>query len=164
MDSISETRLAAVYPELATKIRQIAEQLASEGIYIRVTAGLRTVEEQDSLYAQGRTSPGQVVTNARGGQSYHNFGMAVDCIPSVNDVNLPYEPDWNDSHPAWKRMIELAEAAGLNCGADWVHFKDMPHFQLTGKWPIGAPPDEALNLVNQSFQAVWDEAYGPVTT
>lgn len=165
MDSISETRLASVYPDLASKIRQMADQLASEGIYIRVTAGLRTIEEQDALYAQGRTTAGQVVTNARGGQSYHNFGMAVDCIPSQDGINLPYSPDWNDTHPAWKRMIEIAESLGLNCGADWAHFKDMPHFQLTGNWPVGEPPQEqALALLNQGMQAVWDEAYSTATT
>jgi peptidoglycan L-alanyl-D-glutamate endopeptidase CwlK len=159
MDDVSEERLAQVYPELAEKIRQMASTLTAANINIRVTAGLRTVAEQDELYAKGRTTPGPIVTNAKGGQSYHNLGMAVDIVPSVDAFDLPYLPDWDESHPAWKHMIKIGESLGLNCGADWEHFKDMPHFQLTGKWPVGEPPEEALNLLTNGIEQVWDAAY-----
>src|SRR5947209_4113201 len=105
MDSISEQRLAAIFPGLALKIQQLAAQLEDEGTLIRVTQGLRTVEEQDALYAQGRTAPGKIVTNCPGGLSYHNFGLAVDCVPSLPGDS--YIPDWNAGHPTWKRMEDI---------------------------------------------------------
>jgi len=159
MDSASETRLKAVLPALADKVRKMADLLAGEGILIRVTQGLRTVAEQDALYAQGRTKPGSIVTNCPGGHSYHNFGLAVDCCPSTHGPDQPFEPDWNESHPAWKAMVKAGESVGLNCGADWQHFKDVPHFQLTGKWPVGAPPAEARTLVAKGLPAVWQAAF-----
>jgi peptidoglycan LD-endopeptidase CwlK len=144
MDSVSEKRLASIYPVLAHKIKQIAAQLEDEGILIRVTQALRTIEEQDALYAQGRTAPGSIVTNCPGGHSYHNFGLAVDCVPSVPGDS--YIPDWNAEHPTWKRMEELGAALGLTVGAQWRSFPDAPHFQLTGKFPVGQPNDELRRI------------------
>src|SRR5512146_24015 len=103
MDAISEARLKLVCPLLATKIREMADLLAGEGIAIRVTQGLRTWAEQDALYAQSRTAPGPKVTNCKGGYSYHNFGLAVDCVP--DDIERDgFQPDWNVTHPVWQRM------------------------------------------------------------
>src|ERR1019366_5531638 len=87
MDNASEERLQLVCPQLADKVRQMAENLANQNIDIRVTQGLRTYAEQDALYAQGRTTPGRIVTNAKGGYSYHCFGLAIDCAPSLNGVD-----------------------------------------------------------------------------
>lgn len=160
MDQISEQRLRELYPALAEKIRQMAEALAAEGIYIRVTQGLRTVAEQDALYAQGRTAPGKIVTNCPGGHSYHNYGLAADCCPSTHGPGEPFAPDWNESHPAWKRMVQAGEAVGLNCGADWEHFKDVPHFQMTGRYPVGAPTDEVRAIASEhGLAAVWEAAF-----
>jgi peptidoglycan L-alanyl-D-glutamate endopeptidase CwlK len=155
MDSISEQRLAQVYPVLADKIRQIAATLQPEGIWIRVTQALRTVEEQDALFAQGRTAPGKVVTNCEGGHSYHNYGLAVDCVPSLPGDS--YIPDWNPEHPTWKRMEELGGALGLTVGALWRSFPDAPHFQISGRFPIGAPDDELRELFQGGgLEAVWN--------
>jgi peptidoglycan L-alanyl-D-glutamate endopeptidase CwlK len=154
MDTISEQRLAQVFPGLASKIQQLAAQLEDEGILIRVVQGLRTVEEQDALYAQGRTAPGKIVTNCRGGNSYHNFGLAVDCVPSVPGDT--YIPDWNAQHPTWKRMEELAAALGLQVGAQWRSFPDAPHFQINGRFPVGAPDDELRQIFQGGgLSAVW---------
>ena len=156
MDSVSESRLAQVMPALADKIRQLASQLEASGTYIRVVQGLRTTAEQDALYAQGRTAPGKIVTNCRGGYSYHNFGLAVDCVPSTQGPGQPYDPDWNESHPVWKQMIDAGVALGLTAGALWRSFPDAPHFQLTGRFPEGAPDDELRQLFAQGgFNAVW---------
>lgn len=157
MDSVSEQRLSQVYPALAAKIRQMADTLAGEGIEIRVVQGLRTTAEQDALYAQGRTAPGKIVTNCRGGHSYHNFGLAVDCVPSTQGPDQPYNPDWNNQHPAWQKMVDAGVALGLDSGAQWEHFKDFPHFQLTGPFPEGAPNAECQSLLaSKGMQAVWD--------
>ena len=158
MDAISEISLKDVYPPLAAKVRQMANMLVQENFMIRVTQGLRSWSQQDALYAQGRTAPGKIVTNCPGGYSYHNFSLAVDCVPSVGGVDTTYAPDWNADHPSWKRMEAVGQSLGLVSGATWRSFPDAPHFQLTGRFPEGAPDDEVRQLFKDGgAQAVWDE-------
>jgi len=159
MNQISQERLSMVCPELKDKICQLSTQLAAEGIYITVAQGLRTVEEQDALFAKGRDSAGnvvnkaQVVTNARGGHSWHNFGLAVDCYPVDKETG---GVDWNPQHPQWKRMEEIGVSLGLTSGANWERLVDAPHFQLTGRFPEAAPSDEVRELYKQGgLLAVW---------
>lgn len=160
MDAISEQRLKDLYPPFAAKVREMIETLAAEGIYVRVVQGLRTIAEQDALYAIGRTAPGHIVTNARGGSSFHNFGMAVDCVPSKGGPAEPYVPDWDSSKPTWVRMIEVGKGLGLTSGADWIHLPDHPHFQMTGNYPENKPPDDARQLAETSgLPAVWNAAF-----
>lgn len=157
MDKVSESRLAEVHTLLASKVRLMADILEHEGLEIRVVQGLRTIEQQDELYAMGRTKPGKIVTNCPGGKSYHNFGLAVDCIPSSHDPTKPFAPDWNPQHPVWKRMIQVGESVDLDSGATWNTFKDFPHFQFTGKFPEGEPDDELKALyASGGLPAVWD--------
>lgn len=159
MDAISEARLKDVHPVLAAKIRQMDDMLREEKIGIRVVQGLRSWNQQEALYAQGRTAPGPIVTNCRGGYSYHNFGLAVDCVPDEVSDDGKFTPDWNEKHHSWKRMIAVAESLGLHCGADWKTFKDYPHFQLNGRFPDGAPNEEVRQLFRDGgIQAAWDES------
>ena len=85
---------------------------------------LRTTEEQNALYAQGRTTPGKIVTNAKGGTSYHNFGLAIDLAEMIN----------NDTQVDWtydmSKLKPIAEKYNIEWGGDWVHIKDRPHFEL----------------------------------
>lgn len=153
MNPHSEALLAQVNPVLAAKVKMMAANLEAQGITIIVVQGLRTIEEQDALYAKGRTTPGKIVTNARGGQSWHNYGCACDCAPLNPDGSI----DWNASHPQWKAMEAAGMAVGLVSGANWVRFVDAPHFQLTGKFPEGAPDTETRELFKTGgLQAVWD--------
>lgn len=153
MNPHSEALLAQVNPVLAAKVKTMAANLAAQGITLIVSQGLRTIEQQDALYAQGRTAPGKIVTNAKGGQSWHNFGCAVDCDPLNPDGTI----DWNAQHPAWKAMEAAGVAVGLVAGANWVRFVDAPHFQLTGRFPEGAPDTEVRELYNTGgLEAVWD--------
>lgn len=114
--------------ELSSEIRLEAETflLSADlnGMHLRITQGHRSIEEQDKLYAQGRTSPGSIVTNARGGQSFHNYGLAFDVVEMKNG-----QPNWNAD---WNRIGQLGKGAGFEWGGDWQTFKDRPHFQKTG--------------------------------
>lgn len=121
------------------------------GIYLRRVETLRTYERSDYLYAQGRTRPGPIVTRARGGQSRHNFGGAVDYCPS-------YGPDgplvWAfDRDPklmaAMRRAAAIAKLYGIEWGGEWRDFPDLPHFQAADepslvdcrrRWPGGWKP------------------------
>lgn len=160
MNQSSQDRLKLVFPVLSDKIYKLSTLLAAEDIYIAVVQGLRTVAEQDALFAKGRDAEGnvinraKVVTNARGGHSWHNFGLAVDCAP----VDATGKIDWNPQHPQWKRMEELGMSLGLTSGANWIRLADAPHLQLTGRFPAGAPDDEVRALYAKGgLQAVWTE-------
>jgi len=156
MDSVSEARLQQVAPFLADKIHTLSTMLLQEGIDIRVVQGLRSWTEQDALYAQGRTTPGNIVTNVPGGYSYHCFGLAADCVPSIGGST--YIPDWNPSHPAWQRMEAVGQSLGLDSGATWRTFPDFPHFQFTGRFPEAEPDDEVRQIFKDGgMQAVWSE-------
>lgn len=161
MNPHSEALLSKVNPVLAARIQAVASNLASQGITIIVCQGLRTVEEQDALYAQGRTTPGKIVTNAKGGQSWHNFGLAVDCAPENPDASI----DWNASHPQWKAMEAAGVKMGLVSGANWVRIVDAPHFQMTGRFPEAAPDTEVRELYKSGgLEAVWNEIIPLVDT
>ena len=150
-----------VCPELADKIRRMASILAGEGIEIRVTQGLRSVGEQDALYAIGRTKPGEIVTNCPGGSSWHNYGLAVDVVPSKYGPGDTFDPDWNENHPVWKRMIACGENLGLESGSEWRTFKDYPHFQLTGRFPSNQPTWEVRRMADKGLPAIWAAALEP---
>jgi peptidoglycan LD-endopeptidase CwlK len=164
VDSVSENRLCGIYPELAEKVRQIASVLEEQGVVIRIVQSLRTWSEQDVLYSLGRDASGHVVnrsavvTNCPGGKSYHNFGLAVDCVPSDRGPGFPFDPDWNSGHDVWKKMVSAGLAVGLDSGATWRTFHDFPHFQLTGRFPENEPSPEVHEFYQRGgIQAVWDE-------
>jgi peptidoglycan L-alanyl-D-glutamate endopeptidase CwlK len=159
VDSVSEQRLLQVAPGLARLIRQLAASLAAESVYVRVVQGMRSWDAQNVLYAQGRSVPGSIVTNVQGGYSYHNFGMAVDLVPSEFAPDQPYNPDWNPQHPTWKTMETAGVALGLDSGAEWRTFPDAPHFQLTNQFPEAEPSDEVRQLFTDGgMQTVWEAA------
>lgn len=158
MNAASQERLSLTYPRLSAMIGQLATLMAAEDVPITVSCSVRTVEEQDAEFAKGRDAEGNiidkhaVVTNARGGYSWHNFGLAVDCEPVEKDNTI----DWNADHPHWKLMEKIGTSLGLTSGANWLRLADAPHFQLTGRFPVGAPTDEVRELYKQGgLHAVW---------
>lgn len=158
LNTASQERLKLVCPEFADMINTLYAQCAAEDNFLTVAQGLRTWEEQDGLWLKGRDAEGNVinkalvVTNARGGESWHNFGLAVDCYPE----NVAGIIDWNPAHPVWKRMEEIGQSLGLTSGANWIRLVDAPHFQLTGRFPVNAPDDEIRELYKtDGLPAVW---------
>lgn len=161
MDAVSEARLQLVCPTLAAKIHLLAAMLEDEGIVFRVTQGLRSWNDQQKLWQQGRDSNGnivdltKVVTKAPPGHSWHEYGLAVDVVP-MNQT--PPQPDWNITHPDWQRLVAVGESLGLFSGTEFHDIKDTPHFQLTGSFPE-SPNDEVRQLfMNVGMEAVWTEA------
>jgi peptidoglycan LD-endopeptidase CwlK len=159
MDVPSESQLFQVHPRLAAMVRAMAGSLIEQGIEIRVVQGLRTVADQNGLYAQGRTAPGKVVTNAEGGQSWHNFGLAVDCVPGIRRA-AKWTPNWNAEHPDYAAMIASGEQQGLVSGSKWISLPDFPHFQLSG---IPVSPDNAARelLAAHGVNGFWS-VYPPL--
>jgi hypothetical protein len=115
-------KLEGLQPLLRAKALKLVDVMEKLGKPVVVTEGLRTIERQNALYEQGRTTPGQVVTNAKGGQSLHNYGVAFDVVFREGGYNVP--ADW------WKELGEEGEELGLEWGGRWVSFPDRPHFQL----------------------------------
>ena len=95
------------------------------GINLLITATYRDAEAQAQLYAQGRTAPGKIVTNARAGESFHNWRVALDVVPLEKGQCV-----WNDD-ALWQRVGELGEQVGLQWGGRWTTLTDKPHFQYT---------------------------------
>ncbi|KAF6658852.1 M15 family metallopeptidase [Paenibacillus polymyxa] len=132
------------------------------GVPIVITQGLRTIDEQNGLYTQGRTKPGQIVTNARGGYSYHNFGVAIDfalLLPDGKNVSWDMKRDGDgDGIADWDEVVAEAKRIGWNWGGDWRSFKDYPHFEMTfglstadyraGKRPSQAQLNTAMGKIN----------------
>ncbi|HAA3519253.1 TPA_asm: alkaline phosphatase [Listeria monocytogenes] len=112
---------------VADKTRNVIKKMAKKGIYLCVAQGYRSSAEQNALYAQGRTKPGAVVTNAKGGQSNHNYGVAVDlCLYTSDGKNVI----WESTTSRWKTVVSAMKAEGFDWGGDWKSFKDYPHFEL----------------------------------
>jgi peptidoglycan LD-endopeptidase CwlK len=149
LDPVSEKRLAAVHPELAMRVRTLIQHLRTQSFDIRVVQGLRTYAEQDALFAQGRTKPGQVVTNARGGFSNHNFGLACDLCPFKAG-----NPQWSDN-VGFLAIGKAADLVHLNWGGHWFKLIDKPHVELAA----GLTLAECRDLYDKGgLQAVWDAA------
>lgn len=141
-------RIAKLNPYLQVKCWMHLIQCYDEGIVLRVTQGLRTFDEQDELYKQGRTIPGKRITNAQGGHSWHNYGLAYDVVPMLIGV-----PDW--SSDKWDTIGEIGEMNGLVWGGRWKKFVDRPHFE----WHPGLtiPNARSTYYVNRILPDVWNE-------
>jgi LysM repeat protein len=129
---LSLQRLAQLHPVLRTRGAALLDLCSHSGMAILVSQGVRSWEEQDALYAKGRSASPvgrkYVVTMAKGGQSYHNFGLAFDIVV----LDAVSKAGWDSGHPGWRAAGALGKSVGLEWGGDWTKFKDLPHFQYTG--------------------------------
>lgn len=114
--------------EITPKVRKMAEEIIARmkklGYDTMVYQGFRSITEQNYLYEQGRTRPGTRVTNAKGGQSFHNYGVAVDIVFLRSG-----KPSWAENHP-WATLGKVGKEVGFEWGGDWIDFVDRPHFEL----------------------------------
>jgi peptidoglycan LD-endopeptidase CwlK len=142
-DKVSEERVKLLHPKIRNEVKALIEKAETgfpKNIAIRIVQGLRTIDEQNALYAKGRTTPGPRVTNAVGGKSYHNYGLAVDfALLYDKDGNGTFETlSWDtlkdfdkDSKPDWNEVVKIFLDAGYEWGGNWRTFKDLPHVQKT---------------------------------
>ena len=124
---INSRKLEDLLPQVRTRVEAFLKAAEEAGIDLLVTSTYRDNASQDALYAQGRTAPGRIVTNAKAGQSFHNHRCAVDVVPVRNG-----KPVWDSKDPVWQTVGRLGKAAGLEWAGDWKRFKEFPHFQYTG--------------------------------
>lgn len=123
-DPVTDQRIAGLDPRLRQPATNFINAAQAAGTYLRINEGFRSFATQNDYYAQGRTKPGSVITNAKGGQSYHNYGLAFDVVIMENG-----QPNWNKTVSS--NVANLAIGYGFEWGGNWNSFKDYPHFQMT---------------------------------
>ncbi len=125
---INSRKIEDLHPIVQTKVIKFKAACEDAGIDLLITATYRDRECQDELYAQGRTKPGKIVTNARAGQSWHNWRCAFDVVPLRNG-----KPVWETSDPVWAKVGALGESVGLEWSGRWAgKLREYAHFQYTG--------------------------------
>ena len=132
---INSRKTEDLHLEVMSKAIKLEVLCLQNGIEIIITSTYRDIESQNALYAIGRTKMGanptkakpmgQTVTNAKGGQSYHNFKVAFDVVPVVHGKAI-----WNNNK-VWQQVGKLGTELGLEWGGNFKSIKDMPHFQYT---------------------------------
>lgn len=145
-DVISLQRISKLHPKIRNEVSPILKEIEDKGVNIRITQGLRTIEEQNNIYAQGRTIPGKIVTDAKGGSSFHNYGLAIDFCLLHKDGTISFNMKENldsDKIADWMEVVNTFKSHGWEWGGDWIHTKDTPHFQKV----FGLTPQICLKMI-----------------
>lgn len=174
----SMPRMSGLHPVLMAATMALIERCYARGVPIIITQGLRTIADQNGLYAKGRTQeqlnavglshvkaqPKETkVTNAIGGTSNHNYGLAIDfalLLPDGRTVSWDTLRDGDkDSLPDWSEVVEEAKRLGFEWGGEWRTFKDLPHLQMVfglkiadlqaGRKPTGVQMDAAYARIDK---------------
>lgn len=141
-DPKTDKTIRSIHPSLQALAKEFVIRLEKEkGITVRVYFGLRTFLEQNQLYAKGRTTAELLekgikaikgapslkkVTNAPGGFSFHNFGLAIDLVEIKDGAAI-----WSSSSSNWAVIGAFGESIGWEWGGSWNSFVDRPHFQVS---------------------------------
>lgn len=140
---INSRSLDELLPPVAERARKFLDLCAENDIDILITCTYRDFEMQDRLYAQGRMLPGQIVTWAKAGDSWHNWRRAFDVVPLRAG-----KPIWSvrgHDKEIWLKVGELGVSCGLEWGGNWTRHPDYPHFQdKTGRTLYGLKKEAGL--------------------
>lgn len=159
-DQFKRVNLDYIYPPFRDRLFDVIARCNSRGAKYVATLGFRTYEEQDQLFRLGRDIPGKKVTNARGGQSQHCFGLAIDFVHDIDATTEKVEPGWAPRDYAI--LIDEVNKAGLHTG---VKYNDRPHVgwprfyrgqdlqALDAVWK-SLPENDALDMLKVVWQHV----------
>jgi len=149
--------ITLLHPELQEIIKSFLTDCQKAGLPVLITETFRTAAEQDTLYAQGRTKPGGIVTNCKGADyaSLHQWGAAFDFCRNVKGQ------EFNDSDGFFKKAAAIAKQKGLDWGGDWSGLVDKPHLQMKKFSPDGTAKWLKQKYANpQAFMKTWNGASG----
>ena len=127
--------------DLKPEVRDIAIsfitrcELEIPGLKMVVSCTLRPKEVQDALYLIGRRGiqGERIVTNCKGGDSFHQYGVAFDVFPLLGGKPILQTAEGDEvSDPLWQKIGKIGEECGLEWAGRWTHNREAPHFQQTG--------------------------------
>jgi peptidoglycan L-alanyl-D-glutamate endopeptidase CwlK len=129
MDQLTIDRIAQAHPKIREELKQYyieCNNKLPKGVRLRFAYVYRSIAEQNVLYNQKPK-----VTNAKGGQSIHNYSLAFDYVIMLDkDNNGTFETiEWDLKSPYHKVVVDFFKSKGYEWGGDWKNFKDYPHFQ-----------------------------------
>jgi peptidoglycan LD-endopeptidase CwlK len=122
-----------LHPIVANKRDLLVQRAAQKGIKVVITDDFRSAQEQDELYARGRTVEGNIVTHVEGGESYHNYGLAIDFALQLDDGTVVWDLERDDNKNGkadWMEVVSIAKMLGFEWGGDWYGFRDYPHLEM----------------------------------
>jgi peptidoglycan L-alanyl-D-glutamate endopeptidase CwlK len=134
MDKITLDRIQLLHPKVQNEALELYKEICNalgNNVICRFTHTFRSFDEQNDLYAKGRSVKGQIVTNAKGGQSYHNYGLAID-ITLIKDGKVVWDrgTDFDrDGQKDWMEVVAIFNKYGWFWGGNFRSFKDYPHFE-----------------------------------
>ncbi|WP_257985079.1 M15 family metallopeptidase [Bacillus sp. T33-2] len=146
-----------LHPVVAENRDILIQKAAKKGIQVIITDDFRSAAEQDELYEKGRSSAGAIVTHAKGGESYHNFGLAVDFAIMSKEGQALWDMEYDGNQNGksdWREVVLIAKELGFEWGGDWKQFKDYPHLQMDFGLTINElqagkrPPEQPLTANN----------------
>ncbi|GAE07792.1 M15 family metallopeptidase [Paenibacillus sp. JCM 10914] len=122
-----------LHPYVLKQKNELVRLTEEKGITIIISDGYRSHEEQTRIYNQGRTTGGSIVTNAKAGESLHNYGLAIDFALKLKDGSVIWDMEYdgnNNGKSDWMEVVEIAKSLGFQWGGDWANFPDYPHLQM----------------------------------
>lgn len=136
---MSDRDLSDLHPDLQPLAQQFYTNCRAAGIKAFITETYRSQVDQNADYAQGRTIPGSIITNAQYGQSPHNCTLP-DGTPAAKAFDFAIQGaagalDWDPADVSWQAAIKIGEALGLVSGSTFHSPKDSPHLELAN-WNV----------------------------
>lgn len=131
-DRHTDRRISFLHPSIQERTTAFINKADKEFcIQLRITSDghFRSFEKQNELYDKGRSTAGKIVTHAKGGGSYHNYGLAIDVVEIKDGKAI-----WNN--PNWAKIGTIGKSFGFDWGGDWNGWKDKPHFQFTNGYSL----------------------------
>jgi peptidoglycan L-alanyl-D-glutamate endopeptidase CwlK len=117
-----------LHPTFKSLLIQLLDTCHDNGLDLYLFEGFRTFERQNELYAQGRTAPGRIVTQARAGYSMHCYGIAADLVFNTSQTASNWS--WNGPYDQLGDIIANNFSDSLDWAGSWTSFRELPHVQL----------------------------------
>lgn len=158
--------VTSLHTVVAANMKLLESESEALGIRILITDGFRSEREQDALYRKGRSDPGSIVTNAKGGESFHNYGLAIDFALRTKDGDVIWDMDYDgngNGRADWMEVVSIAKRLGFTWGGDWASFPDYPHLQMDFGLSIrelqrGHRPPEDIRLAEEAERTASEKA------
>jgi len=145
-----------LHPELQPIVEQFLAKCKEQGFPVIITQTMRTKDEQDALYAQGRTKPGSIVTNVKYPNSGHCWGVCFDFARNVKGK------EWDNSDRFFNKVGAIGKSLGLSWGGDWSGFVDLPHLEMAKYMPNNSTSMLVQKYgTPENFKATWGKAPAP---